>query len=72
MSDEKNKWKNSISQLTPLFLIYDQKLEDKEEAMKLMRIKIDEITDKFNLLIEENQNLHSKLQNLPDHIKNQL
>ncbi|RNA38115.1 centrosomal of 89 kDa [Brachionus plicatilis] len=40
--------------------------------MKLMRLKIDEITNKFNILIEENQNLHSKLQNLPENIKNQL
>lgn len=70
--EEKNKWKKSVSQITPLFLIYDQKIQEKDEAMKLMRIKIDEITDKFNFLIEENQNLHSKLQNLPENIKNQL
>ncbi|CAF0754662.1 unnamed protein product [Brachionus calyciflorus] len=72
IKEDKNKWKQSINQLSPLFSIYDQKIEEKEKALRLLSLKINETTEKFNYLIEENQNLQSKLDNLPESIKNQM
>lgn len=53
----------------PLLSAYDQKLAEKEDKLKLMKIKIDDFTGKFRDLIEENTKLRVQAENMPNDLK---
>ena len=55
--------------LSPLIAAYDEKLTEKDEKLKLLKAKIDDLTKKFKSILDENSDLHTKLDRLPSNIR---
>jgi hypothetical protein len=64
-------WLIDNKYLSPLIASYDDHLKDKDNKLKLMKTKIDDLMEKFNEYINENNELHAKLQSDSDPIRNE-
>ncbi len=53
-------------------VMYEEKLNEKEEKLKLVKNKFDELVVKYRELSRENSDLHAKLDNMPKDIKNEM
>ena len=51
--------------LSPLIAAYDERITEKDEKLKLLKRKIEDLTNKFKMILDENNQLHSKLEKLP-------
>jgi hypothetical protein len=58
-------WLIDTKYLSPLIASYDQKLNEKDEKLKLLKKKIDDVTKKFKMILDENNELQLKLENIP-------
>lgn len=58
--------------MLPIIAIYEQQLSEKDEKLKLMKTKIEDLTAKFRELIEENNQLQKKVEKLPEDSKNEM
>lgn len=51
--------------LSPLIAAYDERITDKDEKLKLLKRKIDDLTNKFKMILDENNQLHTKIEKIP-------
>ncbi|CAF0754557.1 unnamed protein product [Brachionus calyciflorus] len=54
-------WLVNSKYLSPLVGAYDDKIKEKDEQIKLLKLKMDELSQKLTGILEENSQLHSKL-----------
>jgi centrosomal protein CEP89 len=51
-------WLVSSKYISPLIAAYDERVKEKDEKLKLLKVKIDDLTSKFRMILEENNKLH--------------
>ena len=88
-------FKVNTQYLSPLILAYEERITEKDEKLRLLKVflkfilkydhvffsinfklilknKIDDLTSKFKTIIDENNELHSKYEKIPENVQSQL
>ena len=61
-----------LKKISPLLATYDEKLNEKDEKLRFLKVKLDDVTKKFQQLLEENSDMRGKLENLPGNVGRQM
>jgi centrosomal protein CEP89 len=61
-------WTINLKMLSPLIAAYDDRLNEKDEFIRKLQTKLEQLGQRFEELAEENLELHSTLEKIPHHL----